>query len=195
MRTESWSSRASIPLRRQRWISGSKYLREKSAWKLIGIKLDVQPAGAAEVKVPSEAECKVLVRESLLAFNEAVQTKNFETFHKTIATVWQKQISPEKFEKQFETFIAQGANIAPVAKLEPKFSKPPAIDENDLLQLEGTYSDGERDLSFVLAYLFETPKWRLVKINVHLKADEEEAAADEEGDDDEDEADEDGWDK
>jgi len=174
-----------------------KYLREKTAWKLIGIKLDVQPADVAEVKVPSDAECKALVRESLLAFNEAVQAKNFETFHKTIATPWQKQVSPEKLLTTFQTFVDQGGNIAPVAKLEPTFSKPPAIDENDLLQLEGGYSGAGGNLSFNLAYLFETPKWRLVKINVHLKTDKEDAADEEDEDegDDEDESDDDGWDK
>ena len=73
----------------------------------------------------------------------------------------------------------------------------PAIDENDLLQVEGGYSGAGGNLSFNLAYLFETPKWRLVKINVHLKTDKEDAADEEDEDegDDEDESDDDGWDK
>jgi hypothetical protein len=173
-----------------------KYLPEGKTWKLIGINLDVQPVETAEVKAPSEAECKALVRESLLAFNAALQAKNFAAFHKTIVTGWQKQVSPEKLQEQFQGFIDKEIDLAPVAKLEPEFSKPPAVDEDGLLLLEGTYSDGKRGLSFDLAYLFEAPKWRLAKINVHLGAEKEDAADDEEDDDeDEDESDEDGWDK
>lgn len=52
-----------------------KYVNEKSAWKLVGIKVDVKPTGAPGGKVPSEREARTLALESLLAFNRAVQAK------------------------------------------------------------------------------------------------------------------------
>ncbi|HEX8281561.1 MAG TPA: hypothetical protein VF551_09295, partial [Chthoniobacterales bacterium] len=156
-----------------------KYVYEKPAWKLLGIKLDVKPAGAEEVKLPSETEIKALVRDSLLRFNEAVQAKSFVGFHKQVAALWQKQITPEKLQSLFQVFIEQKADISPVAKLEPTFVNPPAIDEDGLLQVEGFYPTKPNRVRFKLGYLFETPEWRLIKINVKVSEEEEEANAEE----------------
>ena len=72
-----------------------KYVNEKSAWKLIGIKVDAKPAGVAG-KLPTNEEAEALVRESLIAFNAAVQTKSFVDFHKGVAVMWQKQVTPDR---------------------------------------------------------------------------------------------------
>ncbi|MFL6530903.1 MAG: hypothetical protein ACJ8KX_10575 [Chthoniobacterales bacterium] len=145
-----------------------KYYNESGAWKLIGVKLDASPSGSADVKLPQEGEIKTLVRDSLLAFNDAVQEKSFARFYKQIATVWQGQTSPEKLEKLFESFIEQEVNIAPLAKLEPDFDKPPAIDSDGVLRLEGSYATTPSAVRFNLGYIFEAPDWRLIKINVKV---------------------------
>lgn len=139
-----------------------KYVQEKDAWKLIGVRLNVTPA------VPSEAEAKTLVRDSLLAFNDAVQAKDFTSFHKKIATLWQEQITPEKLQELFQSFIDQKINLAPIAKLQAKFAHPPSLDDDGLLNLDGSYDLEKGTLRFNLAYIFEATGWRLAKINVKV---------------------------
>lgn len=146
-----------------------KYVNEHSAWKLIGIKVDVKPAGATDVKLPSDDEMKALVRESLLAFNKAVQAKSFVAFHKSIAGVWQKQITPAKLRELFQSFIDAEIDIAPIAKLEPTFTAGPTIDEDGVLSVEGSYPTKPSQVHFKLAYIYEAPQWKLVKVNVRVK--------------------------
>ncbi len=47
---------------------------------------------AQSAKVPAEKELAGLTRESLLAFNKALQAEDFTSFHGYIAKVWQEQI-------------------------------------------------------------------------------------------------------
>ena len=145
-----------------------KYMNEKSGWKLLGIKLNVTPAGTSDAKAPTVKEAKTLVRGSLLAFNQAVQAKSFAGFYKQIATLWQNQTTPEKLQALFQPFIDGEVNIAPIAKLEPTFEKGPVIDDDGLLQIQGTYPTSPSKVRFDLAYLNEGADWRLVKINVKV---------------------------
>ena len=143
-----------------------KYVNEKSAWKLICIKVDVKPAGAAEAKAPTLKEAGALVRESLLDFNHALQAKSFGTFHKKIAPMWQKQITPEKMQSLFQSFIDAELDISPIAKLDPAFERGPLIDEDGLLQIEGFYPTKPLQVRFKLGYIYEGGAWRLLRVNV-----------------------------
>jgi hypothetical protein len=153
-----------------------KYIYEKTAWKLIGIKVDVKPSGAAG-KLPSDDEAKELVQDSLLAFNAAVQTKSFVDFHKQVAVMWQKQITPTRLEELFGPFIKNEVDISAIASMEPTFDKAPSINEDGLLELKGFYPTKQAKILFDLAYLFEAPDWKLIKINVNVKPPEESAGA------------------
>ena len=153
-----------------------KYLYEKTAWRLVGIKVDAKPTGAAGT-LPTDEEAKALVQESLLAFNAAVQTKSFADFHKQVAAMWQKQITPARLEELFGTFIKNEVDISAVATLEPTFQKAPAVNEDGILELKGFYPTPEAKIIFDLGYLFEAPEWKLIKINVNVQAPEESAGA------------------
>ena len=161
-----------------------KYLYEQNAWKLAGIKVDVTPSGPKDVKLPSEKQLRALALDSLLAFNQAVQSKSFVDFHKQkIATVWRQQITAGKLLDIFERFIEQEANIAGIAKTEATFDEPPAIDEDGVLQMVGSYPTKPSQVRFKLAYVYEEPEWKLVQVNVNVRP--EEGAADEDEDESE----------
>ncbi len=159
-----------------------KCVYEKPAWKLFGVKVNVSPTGAAPGKVPSETEAADLVRTSLLAFNEAVQEKDFTTFHQSIATVWQAQTTPEKLEAIFQSFIDQEINLAPIKDMTPTFDQPPALNDDGVLVLQGTYSTRASGLRFDLGYLFEDPDWKLVKVKVNVAPVQAEQKSDEKSD-------------
>ena len=145
-----------------------KYVNEKSAWKLIGIKVDVKPASAPGGTVPGEREARALALESLLAFNRAVQAKNFTTFHKQIADVWRQQITPEKLRNAFARFIEEEVDIAPIADLQPVFDPAPGFDEDGFLLLKGYYPTQPNKVRFKLRYIREADAWQLVNIAVDV---------------------------
>jgi uncharacterized protein YggL (DUF469 family) len=154
-----------------------KYLRESSAWKLVGIKLDVKPLSTTGVQLPSDAETTALARQSLVAFHQAVQAKSFRSFYGQIASMWQKQTTAEQVQAQFQKFIDEKINLASFAKAELTFDPAPAIDEDGLLQINGSAPIPGGRARFSLSYLSESSKWKLVGINIGL--DDEQPDADE----------------
>src|SRR3954451_20434012 len=107
--------------------------------------------GAAP-KVPSAAEQTTLARDSLLPFNDAVQAKDFTTFHKKISNLWREQITPDQLVKAFGTFIEQNMNIASIATVDPVFEPAPAIDSDGVLTVQGYYATKPNKVTFRLKY-------------------------------------------
>ena len=130
---------------KQGYVS-TAHLYEKSAWKILGIKVEAMPETA---KVPTDKELKALVRESLLEFNKALQEQSFEEFYPEIATVWQNQTTPEKLQEIFQSFIDQKIDIGPIVqKLQLSFEGQPAINSDGILVVKGTYPTKPSKLSF-----------------------------------------------
>jgi hypothetical protein len=148
------------------------YVYESSAWKLMGINVQAIPENAG--KVPTSRELKKLTLDSLLLFNEAIQTETFEDFYSHIAKLWQKQITSEKLLETFQPFIDQRIDIASIAKQEPAFEGTPAINEDGLLVLNGSYPTQPK-VSFELKYVYEDDGWKLFGINVEVKPSENKA--------------------
>lgn len=145
------------------------YTYESSAWKLMGINVQAAPSAESAAGTPTEKESKTLALNSLLLFNVAIQTKNFEDFFGEIAKLWQKEITPEKLLETFSSFIDEKINIASIAKLEPTFEEAPAVNDDGILLLKGYYPTEPSKVIFQLKYVSEDESWKLVGINVQVK--------------------------
>jgi 2C-methyl-D-erythritol 2,4-cyclodiphosphate synthase len=147
-----------------------KYYNEGGAWKLAGINLNFQNARDKRQEVPSATELKKLTDDTLLSFNSAVQSQDFDAFYKSTAKLWQKQTTADKLQAAFKSFIDQKFDIAPVVKkMKPTFDPSPAIDSDGLLVVQGSYPIKPDKLTFELKYLNEEGAWKLFAI--HVKAD------------------------
>ena len=136
-------------------------------------------------KVPTNKELKKLALDSLLLFNVALQTKDFENFYNHSAKLWQKETSPDKLLEAFQSFIDKEVNIASIAKLEPTFDEAPAVNEDGLLVMKGFYPTQPSRVFFQLKYIDEDGSWALAAINVQLKAATDKADKKKNDDDDE----------
>ncbi|HEX7516444.1 MAG TPA: hypothetical protein VF345_04065 [Chthoniobacterales bacterium] len=145
------------------------YIYESSAWKLLGINVQAIPFVENAGQVPTDKELKTLVLDSLLLFNVAIQTESFENFYGHTAKLWQKEATPEKLLEIFQSFIDKKINIAPIAKLEPAFEGTPAVNEDGLLVIKGSYPTQPSKVFFELKYVYEDESWKLVGINVQVK--------------------------
>ena len=161
--------KGSYPTRPNKVSFKLKYLQEKSAWKLVGINVQVVPFVDKTGPIPSEAEAKKLALDSLMAFNKALTSKNFDSFYASIAKLWQAQTTSAKLKEIFQPFLAQDADISPIANLEPAFDSKPALDEDSFLLLKGSYPTEPSKVFFELRYVYEEGDWKLVAINVNLK--------------------------
>lgn len=145
-----------------------QYFSEKGAWKIVGINVQMFPVIENTGKAPSEKEAKALALESLLAFNQSLQEKNFDSFYEQIGTIWRKEITSQKLKEIFQPFIDKDVDISSIKKVQPKFETKPAISEDGVLVLKGEYPTQPSKVVFTLKYMYELESWKLVGINVVL---------------------------
>ena len=110
-----------------------------------------------DVKPPvSDQDARALALESLLAFNRAVQAKNFASFHKQLANVWQKgDHARAAAESICGLHRAGGQHLAQITGLQPVFDPAPAFDEDGFLLLKGYYPTRPNRVHFKLRYIQE----------------------------------------
>ena len=159
----------SYPTKPNKVIFKLKYLQEKSAWKLVGINVQVLPFVEKTGPVPTDKEAKRLALDSLLAFDKALQAKNFDSFYRHIAKLWQAQTTSEKLKQIFQPFLDQDASISGISDVDPVFDTKPAIDNDGFLILKGSYPTQPSTVFFELKYVYEDELWELVGINVNVK--------------------------
>ena len=93
-------------------------IREEGTWKVLSIKGPQAGASSGPVigtdpgetprpapVAPAAEEAARLALGSMLAFNDALQTKSFGAFHAGISKQWQEQITPAKLLEVFQSFI------------------------------------------------------------------------------------------
>jgi hypothetical protein len=125
-------------------------------------------AESAGKPMPGDERSKVLIRETLLAFNQAVAAKNFAAFHEQISRAWQEQITSQKLREIFADFIDQQIDISSIKGIEPVLTEPPVIDANGIFILQGYYPTHPARVNFRLKYLYEHPAWKLFGIQVNV---------------------------
>lgn len=122
---------------------------------------------------PSDQAAKKMAAESVLALNEAVLSKDFQSFYDYIAKTWQKQITPKKLQAAFQSFIDQEIDLSGIKDVESALEDKPALDEDGLLAFSGYYPTKPSRVMFELKYIFENDEWKLISINVNVKPVEE----------------------
>ncbi len=80
-----------------------------------------------------------------------------------------KETTPEKLQEIFQSFIDKEINIAQIAKLEPVFDEPPAINADGFLVAKGSYATKPSKVFFELKYVDQDGAWKLIGINVNVK--------------------------
>lgn len=127
---------------------------------------------ADEDEVPTRAQSRALVRETLDEFNDAVTSGDFSDFHKGIAKSWNRTSKPADFEKGFKEFIDQKIDISRIEGEEPVFDPSPKIDKKygkKVLFLKGAYETKPLPVNFNLEYIVDDDKWKLVFIGVDTR--------------------------
>ncbi len=156
---------------------------ENGIWKVLSIKGPQVGASTGPVienepddisipalAAPTPDEASRLVLASILAFNDAVQAKSFDAFHAGISTQWQEQITPAKLLEVFQSFISSEIDLTPVKSVSPVFKSPPAMNDDGILLLEGSYPTTPNKVYFKLKYVAQDDKaWKLFGLNINVK--------------------------
>src|ERR1051325_6600410 len=141
-----------------RWLSG------------IALSLGIFATCAfAQVKVPGPELQEVLIKASLLSFNDANVTGNYAVFHAKLSKPFRDQFAPEKLADIFKEFRDKHIDFDIVAAKKPINAEEPKVDDRGVLSIKGYFDTTPSRVNYDLAFIMSDGEWKLIKIDVNVK--------------------------
>jgi hypothetical protein len=129
-------------------------------------------AAQGSADTPAPAAAKQMANNTMVNFKNAVNSGNFEAFHRTqLSDLWKREITADKLRTTFKAFIDRKVDLTPIFSVDPVLDEPPYVDGNGRLTLVGHYPvPAEKvKVTFELSYSREGTKWGLSGIKVNIK--------------------------
>lgn len=143
-------------------------MRLHLAGTLVSALLLLMPAHAQD-KVPSAILQEILIKSTLLTFNDANLTGNYTVLHAKLAKPFRDKISPDGLKQAFKGFADQKINLGLVAAMPPVASSEATIDVRGALQLRGYFATKPSRVSYELYFLPSEGEWKPAMIDVRIK--------------------------
>jgi hypothetical protein len=125
-------------------------------------------AGLGAATPPDEKEVRRLIRENLLAFDQAIADRSFVAFYDTLSARWRDQIAEAQIERAFQPFVDNQFRLSGVASTEAILDRPLELNSEGMLIVSGYYPTQPFKTVFSLKFVYELPKWKLFGIDVNL---------------------------
>ena len=122
----------------------------------------------AQNKVPSERGLEALVKTTLLTFNDANVTGNYEVFHAKLSKPFREQYPVERLARRFQEFNKQHVDFDVIAALKPSYDPAPKVDDDGRLLVKGHFPTEPLRVNFDLAFIPSNSEWKLISINVKI---------------------------
>jgi hypothetical protein len=126
-------------------------------------------APASAQKVPNATVQEILIKASLLTFNDANVTGNYEVFHAKLSKPFRDQFSSDKLAEVFKGFRDQHIDIDLIAAKAPISVEEPKVGDNGRLTLKGYFDTTPSRVNYDLAFITSDGEWKLISINVDVK--------------------------
>lgn len=125
-----------------------------------------QPAPAqAAPAVPPPEVMLILVRNAVIALDQANKTNNYSVFHGLGGPMLQ-QSSPEKLAQSFASLRDAKVDMQATAVLNPQLIEPATVTKDGILNMVGLFPSQPLQLRFQIAYQSVAGSWRLGGMNV-----------------------------
>jgi hypothetical protein len=119
---------------------------------------------------PPEPEMQeVLIKTTLLSFNDANLTQNYDVLHAKLSKQFREQFPPERLKQVFKPFVDQKIDINPIAAKKPIPDKTAEVDERGVLSLTGHFDTTPSHVFYDLGYVVSEGQWKPIKINVNVR--------------------------
>jgi hypothetical protein len=120
-------------------------------------------------KPPDPAQQEVLIKTTLLTFNDANVTQNYNVLHAKLSKQFRDQFPPERLKEVFKPFVEQKIDIDIIAAKTPIPAKDAAVDDRGVLSLAGRFDTTPSNVIYDLAYVMSDGEWKPIKINVNVR--------------------------
>ncbi len=150
----------------RRWQNGSVRIFSMAFATAIGALWTV-PAQAQ--KPPEPVQQEILVKTTLLTFNDANVTQNYSVLHSKLSKQFRDQFPPERLKEVFKPFVEQKIDLDFIAAKAPIPDKPAEVDDRGVLSLNGHFDSTPSHVFYDLGYVMSEGEWKPIKINVNVK--------------------------
>jgi hypothetical protein len=121
-------------------------------------------------KPPSTLLQEVLIKATLLTFNDANITGNYTVLHAKLSKPFRDQFPPEKLKAAFKVFHEKRIDFDIIAAKTPIMREPAKVNDNGVLTLYGHFeASPTTNVHFDLHFIMSDGEWRAIRINVQLK--------------------------
>lgn len=140
-----------------------------------------QPAqGAAQqpqVAMPDADKIVLLLRNTLIGLNDALQTGNFTVFRDRAAPGFQSANSPERLVQAFADLAKRRIDLSTVSVITPQLAANPVLDQSrGMLRMQGVFPLQPVPIAFEVLYQSVGGRWRLFGLSVQPAAPQPQAA-------------------
>ena len=120
----------------------------------------------AQNKVPPDRALEALVKATLLTFNDANVTGNYDVFHAKASKPFRDQFTPEKLKATFGEFSKKNIDFDIIGAMTPVYVPKAVVDGDGKLIVKGYFPTEPSRLSFELEFIPSDAQWKMIRIYV-----------------------------
>jgi hypothetical protein len=129
--------------------------------------LPAGPAVAQPVPIPMIQEA--LIKSTLLTFNDANVTGNYDVLHAKLSKPFRDQFTPERLKEAFKAFADNHVDFKIVAAKTPIAKQEPSVSDKGVLSLYGHFDTTPSHVYYELEFIMSDGEWKPIKINVNIR--------------------------
>ena len=142
----------------------------RSALLAAGALASLFVAGPAfALKPPGSEMQEVLIKASLMSFNDANVTGNYAVLHAKLSKPFRDQFPPEKLKQTFKPFVDAHVDFDVVVAKPPVPTEAVRVDDDGRLLLRGYFDTQPSRVHYDLAFIMSEGEWKLIRLNVNVK--------------------------
>ncbi len=123
------------------------------------------PAWAA-AEIPNDDDQDILIRTTLMTFNDANMTNNYAVFFAKASKEFQSQITIEKMQTAFEPFRKNELYFEDVVTADYDSYEKAKLDNDGALVLAGVFKTDDMQVKYRLRFIQNNKIWKVLGINV-----------------------------
>lgn len=127
--------------------------------------LEINNGVLTTADIPDNWKAASIVKQWTVDFCSGISDHDFSEFHAKTTPEFQAQVPLNKFTQIFNRFLDNEIDMMWVRTVEPEFIRPPAIDADGVLRLEGNFP-AEPPVKFDYSFKKTSDDWQLLDINL-----------------------------
>ncbi|MGA7328175.1 MAG: hypothetical protein WBX25_27725 [Rhodomicrobium sp.] len=125
------------------------------------------PAAPAAPAIPNDIHLVLMIRNAVLALNQANWTGNYSVLRDMGTPSFQMTNSSARLAEIFTGIRARKIDLLPILAFNPKLISPPAVQDGQVLRLTGFFPTSPEQVTFDLAFQRDGERWLLAGIAVN----------------------------